>query len=191
MGEDGVQQGSPLRPFIFFTECLSKTNRPREHFMRVIVSCKTITLELRSSPLPSHALIFPRNTCLPLHHVASCSPSLMPAVEFQTGCYRPTHHPAPPPPSRSRVHRLVLRVVDSRTRRGGILPLMLMSLRMSSYCCAINSRWCTGWESQQTETEAETWESDPISVRSCARMSGCFVITHVFSSFPGPGCVPT
>lgn len=31
-----------------------------------------------------------------------------------------------------------------------------------------------------TETEAETWESDPISVRSCARMTGCFGRTHVF-----------
>lgn len=34
-----------------------------------------------------------------------------------------------------------------------------------------------------TETEAETWESDPISVHSCARVSGCFVITHVFGAF--------
>lgn len=34
-----------------------------------------------------------------------------------------------------------------------------------------------------TETEAETCESDLISVRSCACMTRCFVRTHVFMTF--------
>lgn len=34
-----------------------------------------------------------------------------------------------------------------------------------------------------TETEAETWESDLISVCSCAYMTGCFGRTHVFITY--------
>lgn len=42
-----------------------------------------------------------------------------------------------------------------------------------------------------TETEAETWESDLISVRSCACMTGCFVRTHVFVTFKLSCMLPT
>lgn len=210
MGEDDVQQGSPLGPFIFSTECLPKTTRPPEHFIGFIISSKTTSLELRFNPLFSHVLIIFFSALQHLLAFASFR-VMFPfafAPQFNLGLRAITRPPPPKPPTTSssstppnpHPHTEVASSVwfwecdtslDPSIRRGGILPLELMSLRMSSYCRAINSPRCTGWESQRTETEAETWESDPISVHSCARMSGCFVITHVFSSFLGAGRVPT
>lgn len=56
----------------------------------------------------------------------------------------------------------------------------VVSLGMSSHCCGKNRPLMYRVGKSAAETEAETCESDLITVRSCAYKTGCFGWTHVF-----------